>query len=102
VSQVTRNRSHLLDITLNNDGSPHPLQNTLAVITVVCGLVAFGLGFVVADHLAAVILGLIAVFIGFYDQLISATTPERMLIVTGLIGAFVGCGLGFAHGGFSV
>ncbi|HEY2575304.1 MAG TPA: hypothetical protein VGI74_03245 [Streptosporangiaceae bacterium] len=100
--QVTRNHSHLLEATLNNDGETHPLENTLAVITVICGLAAFGLGFVVTEHLAAVILGLIAIFIGFYDQLISATTPERIIIVTGLIGAFVGVGLGFAHGGFSV
>jgi hypothetical protein len=98
VPQVTRN--HLLEVTLNNDGNTHPLENALAVITVLLGLAAFGTGFVVAYHLPAVILGLIAIFIGFYDQLISATTPERMLIVTGLIAAFVGAGLGFAHGGF--
>ena len=98
--QVTRN--HLLEITLNNDGKAHPIENTLAVITLVCGLVAFAFGFVVAQHLAAVILGLIAIFVGFYAQMISVTTPERMVIVTGLIGAFMGAGLGFAHGGFSV
>jgi hypothetical protein len=102
VSQVTRPHSHLLEVTLNNDGKTHPVENTLAVITLLFGLAAFALGFVVAQHFAAVILGLIAIFIGFYDQLISATTPERMLIVTGLIGAFVGVGLGFAHGGFGV
>lgn len=102
MSQVTGKRPHLLEITLNNDGKTHPVENTLAVITLACGLAAFALGFVVAQHLAAVILALIAILVGFYDQLISATTPERMLIVTGLIGAFVGAGLGFAHGGFSV
>ena len=100
--QVTRNRSHLLEATLNNDGKSHPVENTLAVITLLCGMAAFSLGFVVAQHFAAVILALIAIFVGFYDQLISATTPERILIVTGLIGAFIGAGLGFAHGGFGV
>jgi hypothetical protein len=100
VSLVTRHHSHLLEVTLNNDGRTHPLENTLAVITLLCGVAAFGVGFVVAEHLAAVILGLIAIFVGFYAQFISATTPERMVIVTGLIGAFVGAGLGFAHGGF--
>ncbi|HLX47635.1 MAG TPA: hypothetical protein VKS82_04830 [Streptosporangiaceae bacterium] len=99
MSQVTRHRSHLLEVTLNNDGRTHPLENTLAVITLLLGIAAVSTGFVVALHLPAVILGLIAIFVGFYDQLISATTPERMLIVTGLIGAFVGAGLGFAHGG---
>lgn len=102
MSQTVRTRSSLLSATLNNDGKAHPLENTLAVITFVAGIVSFALGFVVAQHLAAVILGLIAIFVGLYDQMISATTPERMVIVTGLIGAFVGAGLGFAHGGFSV
>jgi hypothetical protein len=102
VSQVLRNHSHLLDVTLNNDGQAHPLENTLAVITLVAGIVSFALGFVVAQHLVAVILGLIAILVGLYDQMISVTTPERMVIMTGLIGAFVGAGLGFAHGGFSV
>jgi hypothetical protein len=101
VSEVTRHHSHLLEVTLNNDGKTHPVENTLAVITLLFGIVSFALGFVVAYHFAAVVLALIAIFVGFYDQLISATTPERMLIVTGLIGAFVGAGLGFAHGGFS-
>ena len=32
--------------------------------------------------------------------MISATREERMIIVTGLVAAFVGTALGFAHGGF--
>ena len=42
------------------------------------------------------------IVIGMYDQLISATRNERIVIVTGLVAAFVGAGLGFAHGGFSI
>ena len=38
--------------------------------------------------------------VGLYAQLISATRAERMIIVTGLVAAFVGTALGFGHGGF--
>jgi hypothetical protein len=93
---------HLPHVTLNSDGQPHPLENTLAVVTFVTGIAAFALGFVVAQHLPAVILGLVALFVGMYVQLISATREERIIIMTGVVAAFVGAGLGFAHGGFSV
>jgi hypothetical protein len=93
---------HLPHVTLNSDGSPHPVENTLAVITLATGVAALTLGFVVAQHLPAVVLGLFALFVGLYDQLISATREERIVIVAGLVAAFVGAGLGFAHGGFAV
>jgi hypothetical protein len=32
--------------------------------------------------------------------MISATRAERMIIVTGLVAAFVGTALAFGHGGF--
>ena len=48
---------------------------------------------------AATILGAAAFAFGLYVQLISATREQRVLIVTGLVGAFVGLGLGIAHGG---
>lgn len=93
---------HLPHVTLNSDGRPHPVENTLAMITLVTGVAALALGFVVAQHLPAVLLGLIALFVGLYDQLISATREERVIIVAGLVAAFVGAGLGFAHGGFAI
>ena len=93
---------HLPHVTLNSDGTPHPMQNALAVATLLAGGAALGLGFVVAQHFPAVILGLLALSIGLYDQLISVTREERIVIVTGLVAAFVGAGLGFAHGGFSI
>ena len=95
----TQPHSHL---TLNDDGQRHPLENVLAVVTLVLGVPAFALGFVVAQHFPAVILGLIAVFVGLYDQMISVTRNQRIVIMAGLIAAFVGAGLGFAHGGFSI
>ena len=89
-------------VTLNSDGRPHPLENTLALFTLVAGVAALFLGFIVSQHFPAVVLGLMALFVGMYDQLISATREERIIIVAGLVAAFVGAGMGFAHGGFGV
>ena len=99
---VARAHPHLPHVTLNSDGRPHPLLNTLTLITLVFGIVSFALGFVVRAHLAACVTGLVALAIGLYAQLMSETREERVLIVTGLVAAFVGAGLGFAHGGFGI
>jgi hypothetical protein len=99
---AVRAHPHLPHVTLNSDGRPHPLLNALTWITFVFGLVSFALGFVVRAHLAACVIGLAALGIGLYAQMMSETREERMLIVTGLVAAFVGAGLGFAHGGFGV
>src|SRR6266705_1632296 len=93
-----RPRSHL---TLNSDGQRHPLENSLSVFTLVTGLGAFAAGWVVSLHLLATVAGLASLAVGLYAQLISATRPERMIIVTGLVAAFVGVALGLGHGGFS-
>jgi hypothetical protein len=85
---------------LNTDGRRHPLENTLTAFTLAAGVAAFAAGWVVSQHLLASALGAAALLIGLYAQLISATRPERMLIVTGLVAAFVGLSLGLAHGGF--
>jgi len=99
---AVRAHPHLPHVTLNSDGQPHPLLNALTLVTLVFGVVAFALGFVVRAHLAASVIGLVALVIGLYAQLMSETREERILIVTGLVAAFVGVGLGFAHGGFGV
>lgn len=99
---VVRAHPHLPHVTLNSDGRPHPLLNTLTLITLVFGIVSFALGFLVRAHLAASVTGLVALAIGLYAQMMSETREERMLIVTGLVAAFVGVSLGFAHGGFAV
>jgi FtsH-binding integral membrane protein len=87
-------------VTLNSDGTRHPLQNSLAVFTLLAGVAAFPLGFVVTQHVIASCLGVAALGVGLYAQLISATREERIIIVTGLVAAFVGLALGLAHGGF--
>jgi uncharacterized membrane protein len=81
--------------------------NALSVFTLVAGLVACVLGFLAYQdvsgawtHVGATWLGLITLIVGLPAQLYSATRTERMLIVTGLVAAFVGGSLGLAHGGF--
>ncbi len=98
-----RARPHL---TLNDDGQHHPIENSLSLFTLVAGLVACVLGFLADQkvagnwtHVGATWLGLIALIVGLPAQLLSATRSERMLIVTGLVAAFVGVCLGLAHGG---
>jgi hypothetical protein len=99
MSQATRARPHLPRVTLNTDGERHPMENSLAIFTLVAGLVAFAFGWVVRMHVLASWIGLAALLVGLYAQMISATRAERMIIVTGLVAAFVGLALGLGHGG---
>jgi FtsH-binding integral membrane protein len=98
MSQVTRVRTRP-SLTLNSDGQKHTVVNALAIFTLIAGAVAFALGFIVTRHLIASWIGLAALVVGFYAQLISATREQRIVIVTGLVAAFVGLMLAFAHGG---
>jgi hypothetical protein len=97
---VASTRPHASFLTLNSDGKSHPRENALAVFTLVTGLITFAVGWVVSLHVLASILGIVSLLVGLYAQMISATRAERMVIVTGLVAAFVGTALGFAHGGF--
>ena len=87
-------------ITAGAGGERHPLQNVLTAFTLAAGVVAFATGFVVRQHVLATSLGLAALVVGLYAQMVSATRVERILIVTGLVAAFVGVSLGLAHGSF--
>ncbi len=102
MSQATRARPHLHlpHVTLNTDGSRHPLENSLAVFTLVAGVVAIAFGFVSSQHVVASWTGLAGLAVGLYAQMISATRAERMIIVAGLVPAFVGLALGLGHGAF--
>ena len=75
------------------------MENSLAIFTLVAGLVAFAFGWLVRMHVLASWIGLAALLVGLYAQMISATRAERMIIVTGLVAAFVGLALGLGHGG---
>jgi hypothetical protein len=91
------------------DGRPHPLLNLTSVGTLVAGLVAFVLGMMLrydagtgkAVAIAAAVIGLVALIVGLFAQMVSATRGERILLVTGMVAAFVGLALGLAHGGFA-
>jgi hypothetical protein len=87
-------------LTLNSDGKHHPVLNVATAFTFVAGVAAFPLSLIVRQHLAATVIGMAAFGIGLVAQLFSATREERIFIVAGLVSAFVGMGLGIAHGGF--
>ena len=92
---------------LNSDGKPHPVQNVLTVFTLIVGLVSFVLGMIIRNvHTGAAVIviatatGLVAILVGLYAQMVSATTGQRVLIVAGMIAGFVGLALGLSRGGF--
>ncbi len=92
---------------LNSDGQPHPVQNILAIVTLVVGLVSFVLGLVIRNaHTGAAVIiiatatGLVSCLVGLYVQMISSTREQRVLIVTGIIAGFVGLAIGLSKGGF--
>ena len=97
---TTQSHSRPPRLTLNSDGRRHPLLNVATFFTFVAGAMAFALGLIVRQHLAATVIGMAAFGIGLVAQLVSATREERIFIVSGLVAAFVGMGLGIAHGGF--
>jgi FtsH-binding integral membrane protein len=96
-------------LNLNSDGQPHPLLNAVSFFVLVVGLFSFALGLFLrtgpgGEHAWAVVAsvaGLAGLLIGLVAQMMSATREERVIIVTGIIAAFVGLCLGLAHGGFS-
>ena len=92
---------------LNSDGQPHPVQNILAIVTLVVGLVSFALGMVIRNtHTSDAVIviatatGLVSCLIGLYLQMVSSTREQRILIVTGIIAGFVGLAIGVSKGGF--
>lgn len=103
MSQATRARAHprFRHVTLNSDGRKHPLENALAIFTLAAGIVAFAIGFVVSGHVIASWIGLAALIVGFPAQLLSSTREQRIVIVAGLVAAFVGLCLGLANGGIA-
>ena len=92
---------------LNSDGQPHPVENVLAIFTLVVGLVSFVLGLIIRNtHAGSAVIviatatGLVSCLVGLYAQMISATREQRILIVTGIIAGFVGLAIGISKGGF--
>ena len=97
-------------VTLNSDGQSHRVLNAFVVFTLLLGLASFVIGLVIRNvpsadtHTMAIvagITGLVSLLVGLVTQMLSATREQRIIIVTGIIAAFVGLALGLAHGGFS-
>ncbi|PZG49821.1 hypothetical protein C1I98_11260 [Spongiactinospora gelatinilytica] len=97
---LSPSKSRPFRLTLNTDGVSHPIENTLSVATLVCGLVAFVTGFVSEAHILASWVGALGFGGGLYSQYVSATTAERSVNIVGIVAAFVGVSLGIYHGGF--
>jgi len=99
---------HLPRISLNSDGQSHPTINVLTISVFVVGLVSFVLGLIIRNMatvtvgwtVVTTVSGLLSMLVGLYTQMISATREQRVLIVTGIIGGFIGFALGLSHGGF--
>jgi hypothetical protein len=75
------------------------VENGLVAFTIVTGLIAFATGWVVALHSIATVLAVACMVVGMYAQLVSSNRDQRIVIVTGLVAAFVGGALGISHGG---
>jgi hypothetical protein len=108
-SEAPAPHSGRLRLTLNSDGNSHKLLNAASVLILLIGLASFALGIVIRNDSAAggvawaavtTSAGLVAMVAGLVVQMVSATTEERVLIVTGIIAGFVGFAMGLAHGGF--
>jgi hypothetical protein len=105
----TSKSGHFPHLTLNSDGRSHRVLNIASVFTLICGLLSFALGLFLRTGpsgaagwaVVAAATGLVALLLGLFTQMMSATREERVVIVIGIIAGFVGLCLGLAHGGFS-
>ena len=89
-----------LELTPSTDGKRHPVQSGLTAFTLLAGVVAFVAGLIVRLHVAASVLGVAVLVAGLYTQMISVARPQRIVLMAGVVAAFVGTCLGIAHGGF--
>jgi hypothetical protein len=87
-------------VTHSGDGQRHLVENALTVFAFLAGIAAFAIGFIVRAHVVGTVLGIAGFVVGLYAQMVSATRVQRVFIMTGIIGSFVGMGLSIAHGGF--
>ncbi|MER6504335.1 hypothetical protein ABT218_34675 [Streptomyces sp. NPDC001455] len=97
MAQATRPRPPVS--LLATDGRPHPLQETLVVVTLVLGALAFVTAMFHNLHLISSWAGLFGILTAAYGQYISVTTRERFPLIIGLGASAIGFFLGMAHGG---
>lgn len=81
------------------DRRAHPMENSLAAVTIVLGVIAFATALWPGLHVLSAWTGLAGILTGAWGQFISATTGERFALIIGLGGAAFGFYLGMAHGG---
>jgi hypothetical protein len=99
-------RSTPFRLTLNTDGRPHTVENTLALTALALGLVGFvagvltNSGAVPLAHVVASWAGAAGFGTGLFSQYVSATTPERCVNIVAIVASFLGAALGIANGGF--
>jgi hypothetical protein len=87
-------------VNRHTDGvKTHPLQDTLAAVTVVLALVAIATCAFRGLHVVASWTGLAGIITAAIGQYISVTTAERFVLVCAGVVAAVGLGIGLAHGG---
>jgi hypothetical protein len=84
---------------VHSDGKSHPMQDTIAAVTIVLGAIAIATCMFRGLHLLASWTGLVGVITAGIGQYLSVTTAERFLLVIGGVAAAVGLGIGLAHGG---
>ena len=84
---------------VRDDARAHPLQDTLAGLTVVLGAVAIATCMFHSLHILASWTGLFGVLTAVWGQYISTSTAQRFLLVVGGGAAAVGFGIALAHGG---
>jgi hypothetical protein len=87
--------------TVNTDGRPHPLVNTLLLVTLVLGGISVISSIFNSLHLLSSWTGLVGIFTGGYGQFISVTTAERFFLIIALGMSAVGFYIGVAHGGLT-
>lgn len=90
---------HRHHFILNTDGGSHPLENTGSMLTAVLGLIAAVCAFFPPLHLLGSWTGLFGLGTGLWAQMISATTAERFVNITGVVLSGIGLLFGLAHGG---
>lgn len=92
-------RSNAASSLFATDGKPHPLQDTLLVVTLVLGALAAISSIFSGLHLLSSWAGIAGILTGGYGQFISVTTRERFGLIVGLGAAGLGLFIGIANGG---
>ncbi|MEU3713137.1 hypothetical protein [Streptomyces catenulae] len=98
MAQAVRTQRNRLAF-LNSDGRSHPVENTLATVTLVLGAIAVFTTLAPGLHLVSSWVGIVGIATGLWSQFVSSTTGERFMTIIGLGASAVGLYIGIAHGG---